>query len=133
MKQKHVFLVSIMHDEDENSISTEVIQGLVKREFEADYVVDNNGRDFWASKKIFEKFEVMIDSYLPQRCEKPIVHYFMGFIWEDGADENHVRHMAEECQRLCKLPVLNRLTELRDEIQQSIWKLMDDSKTDVVI
>ena len=44
MKQKHIFLVSIVHYEDENRIVTEVIQGPVKRELQTVYVVDNNGK-----------------------------------------------------------------------------------------
>jgi uncharacterized protein YnzC (UPF0291/DUF896 family) len=45
MKQKHIFLVSIVHYEDENLVKTEIIQGPVKREFETVYVVDNDGND----------------------------------------------------------------------------------------
>jgi hypothetical protein len=132
MKQKHIFLVSIVHDEDENYISTEVIQGPVKREFETVYVVDNDGNDYWACKSIFKKFDVSKDSYLPEGCERPVVHYNMGFIWEDNADEHYVRYMSDECQRRCKLPVLDRLDELRKEIDQSIKKLIE-SKTCVRI
>lgn len=132
MKQKHIFLVSIDHDEDENLILTKVIQGPIKREFETNYVVDDNGNDYWASKDIFKKFEVVKDSYLSERCEKPMVNYNMGFIWEDDADEHYVRYMADECQRRCKLPVIDRLIELRNEINQSIDKLID-TKTCVVI
>lgn len=132
MKQKHIFLVSIVHDEDENHISTKVVQGPIKRDFETNYVVDDNGNDYWASKEIFKKFDVVKDSYLPEGCERPIVHYNMGFIWEDGADEHYVQYMADECQRRCKLPIIDRLNELRNEISQSIEKLME-SKTCVVI
>ena len=132
MKQKHIFLVSIFHDENENLIKTEVIQGPVKRDFETVYVVDNNGNDYWAFKNIFTKFEVVEDSYLPEGCKKRMVHYNMGFIWEDGADEHYVRYMADECQRRCKLPIIERLNEIRNEIDQSIEKLIE-SKTCVVI
>lgn len=125
MKQQHIFLVSIVHDEDENYISTEVIQGTVKRDFETNYVVDNNGKDYWASKGIFKKFDVVKDSYLPERCERPIVHYNMGFIWEDGDDENYVRHLASECQRRCKIPVLEKCKEICDEIHRSMDKLVN--------
>ena len=125
MKQKHIFLVSIVHDEDENRISTEVIQGPVKRDFQTVYVVDNNGNDYWASKNIFKKFDVSKYSELPEGCERPTVYYNMGFIWEDGEDENYVRYMADECQRRCKLPVIDRLNELRKEIDRSIEKLIE--------
>lgn len=128
MKQKYIFLVSIMHDEDENIISIDVIQGPIKKEFETDFVVDNNGSYHWVSKDIFKKFDVVKDSYLPEGCERPIVHYNMGFIWEDGEDEQNVQYMADECQRRCKLPILDRLNELRNEIDRSIEKLME-SKT----
>ena len=94
--------------------------------------MDDNGNDYWASKEIFKKFEVVKDSYLPERCEKHMVNYDMGFIWEDGADEHYVRYMADECQRRCKLPIVDRLNELRNEIDQSIDKLIE-SKTCVVI
>ena len=128
MKQKYIFLVSIMHDEDENLVTTKVVQGPVKKEFETDFVVDNNGSYHWVSKDIFKKFDVVKDSYFPEGCERPIVHYNMGFIWEDGEDEQNVQYMADECQRRCKLPILNRLNELRNEIDRSIEKLME-SKT----
>lgn len=132
MKQKHVFLVSIVHDEEDNYVSTTVIQGPIKRVFETVYVVDNSGNDYWASKSIFKKFDVSKDSYIPEGCERPTVHYNMGFIWEDGEDDHYVRYLADECQRRCKLPVLDRLNELRKEIDRSIEKLME-SKTCVRI
>lgn len=125
MKQKHIFLVSIVHDEDENYISTKVIQGPVKKETSTDYIVDNKGHDYWASKGIFMKFEVVKDPYLPEGCERSAVQYVMGFIWEDGADEHYVRYMADECQRRCKLPVIDRLNELRNEIDKTIEKLIE--------
>ena len=128
MKQKYIFLVSIMHDEDENLVTTKVVQGPVKKEFETDFVVDDNGNYHLVSKDIFKKFDVVKDSYLPEGCERPTVHYNMGFIWEDGEDERSVQYMADECQRRCKLPILNRLNELRNEIDRSIEKLME-SKT----
>lgn len=132
MKQKHIFLVSIVHDEDENLISPVIIQGPIKRDFGTTYIIDNRGNDYWASRDIFKKFEVVKDSYLPKGCERPTVHYNMGFIWEEGADEHYVRYMADECQRRCKLPVIDRLNELRKEIDQSIDKLIN-FKTWVVI
>lgn len=132
MKQKHIFLVSIVHDEDENRIVTKVIQGPVKRDFKTSYVVDNNGDDYFASKSIFKKFDVSKDSYLPEGCERPTVTYNMGFIWEDGEDENYVRYMGDECQRRCKLPIIDRLNELRNEIDKTIEKLIE-SKTCVRI
>lgn len=132
MKQKHIFLVSILHDEDENIVLIKVIQGPIKKEFETDYIVNNNGNDHWVSKKIFNKFEVIKDSYIPEKAERPSIEYNMGFIWEDGEDEHFVRYMAGECQRRCKLPVLNRLNELRSEIDQSISKVLA-SKHCVVI
>lgn len=132
MKQKHIFLVSIVHDEDENRIVTEVIQGQVKREFETVYVVDNDGNDYFVSKSIFKKFDVSKDSEVPEGCERPVVHYNMGFIWEDGEDESYVSYLADECQRRCKLPVIDRLNELRKEIDRSIEKLIE-SKTCVRI
>ena len=132
MKQKHIFLVSIFHDENENLIKTEVIQGPIKRDFGTVYVVDNNGNDYWACKSIFKKFDVSKDSYLPEGCEKHMTHYNMGFIWEDGEDEHYVRYMADECQRRCKLPIIDRLNELRKEIDKSIDKLIE-SKTCVWI
>ncbi len=128
MKQKHIFLISIIHDEDENHISTEVIQGPIKRDFGTVYVVDNNGIDYWASKNIFKKFDVSKDSYLPEGCERPTVYYNMGFIWEDGEDEHFVRYMADECQRRCKSPIIDRLNNIRKEIDRSIEKLIE-SKT----
>ena len=121
---KHIFLISIMHDENENRIFTKVVQGPIKKDFETAYVVDDDGNDYWASKDIFKKFEVVKDSYFPEGCKGPIVHYNMGFIWEDGADENYVRYMADECQRKCKMPVLERCKEICDEIHRSIDKLM---------
>ena len=78
MKQKYIFLVSIMHDEDENLVTTKVVQGPVKKEFETDFVVDDNGNNHWVSKDIFKKFDVVKDSYLPEGCERPTVHYNMG-------------------------------------------------------
>ena len=128
MKQKYIFLVSIMHDEDENLVTTKVIQGLVKKEFETNFVVDDNGNYHLVSKDIFKKFDVVKDSYFPEGCERPTVHYNMGFIWEDGEDEHYVQYMAGECQRRCKLPILDRLNELRNEIDRSIEKLIE-SKT----
>ena len=125
MKQKHVFLVSIVHYEDENLVKTEVIQGPVKREFETVYVVDNDGNDYWACKSIFKKFDVSKDSDVPEGCEKPVVHYNMGFIWEDGEDEHYVHYMADECQRRCKSPIIERLNELRKEIDRTIEKLIE--------
>lgn len=132
MKQKHIFLVSIDYDENENHISTKVVQGPIKRDFETNYVVDDDGNDYWVSKEIFKKFEVVKNTYLTEICERSIVEYTMGFIWEDGADEHYVRYMADECQRRCKLPIIDRLNELRNEINQSIEKLIE-SKTCVVI
>jgi succinate dehydrogenase/fumarate reductase flavoprotein subunit len=132
MKQQHIFLVSIVHDEEDNYLSTKVIQGPVKREFQTVYVVDNDGHDYWASKSIFTKFDVSKDYYIPEGHERPTIHYNMGFIWNDGDDENYVRYMADECQRRCKLPIIDRLNELRNEIEQSIEKLIK-SKTCVVI
>ena len=132
MDCKHIFLVSIVHDENDNYISTKVIQGLIKKDAQTAYVVDNDGNDYWACKSIFKKFDVSKDSYLPEGCERPIVHYNMGFIWEDGADEHYVRYMAEECQRRCKSPIIDRLNEIRNEIDQSINKLIE-SKTCVII
>ena len=132
MKQKHIFLISITYDEDENHILTKVVQGPIKREFETNYVVDDNGNDHWVSKDLLKEFKVVKNSYLSESCEKPIVDYNMGFIWEDCADEHYVRYMADECQRRCKLPVIDRLRELRKEIDQSIDKLIE-SKTFVVI
>lgn len=125
MKQKHIFLVSIMHDEDENIISIDVIQGPIKKEFETDFVVDDNGNAHWVSKELFKKFEVVKDSYFSEGCERPTIHYNMGFIWEDGEDEHYVQYMADECQRRCKLPVLDRLNELRNEIELSMGMLME--------
>ena len=124
MKQKHIFLISITHDEDENRIFTKVVQGPIKKDYETVYVVDDNGNDHWVSKDIFKKFEVVKDSYLPEGCKMPIVDYNMGFIWKDGDDENYVRYMASECQRKCKMPVLERCQEICDEIRRSIDKLM---------
>lgn len=132
MKQKHIFLVSIDYDENENHISTKVVQGPIKKDFETNYVVDDNGNDYWVSKEIFKKFEVVKNSYFPEVCERSIDEYTMGFMWEDGADEHFVRYMADECQRRCKLPIIDRLNELRNEINQSIEKLIE-SKTCVVI
>ena len=54
MKQKHIFLITIDHYEDENRIFTKVVQGPIKRDFETNYVVDDSGNDYWVSKKIFE-------------------------------------------------------------------------------
>ena len=125
MKQKHLFLVSISYYEDENHILTKIVQGPIKREFETNYVVDDNGNDHWVSKDLLKEFKVVKNYYLPEGCEKPIVDYNMGFIWEDGADEHYVRYMADECQRRCKLPILDRLNELRKEIDRSIDKLME--------
>lgn len=125
MKQKHVFLVLIIHDEDVNHISTEVIQGPIKRDVDSIYVIDNNGKDCWALKDIFKKFDVVKKSYFPDDHKRRIVHYNMGFIWEDGADEHYVSYMADECQRRCKLPVIERMNELRKEIDQSIEKLIE--------
>lgn len=125
MKQKHVFLVSIVHYEDENRIVTEVIQGPVKREFQTVYVVDNDGNDYWASKSIFKKFDVSKDSEIPEGCLRPTAHYNMGFVWEDGEDEHYLRYLADECQRRCKLPIIDRLNEFRKEIDRSIEKLIE--------
>lgn len=132
MKQKHVFLISIVHDEDVNHISTKVVQGQIKVDVDSVYVIDNNGHDFWAIKDIFKKFDVVKKSYFPEGHRRRIVYYNMGFIWEDGADEHYVRYMANECQRRCKLPVIERMNELRNDIDRSIEKLME-SKTCVVI
>ena len=126
MKQKHIFLVSIFHDENENLIKTEVIQGPVKREFETVYVVDNDGHDYWTCKSIFKKFDVSKDSEVPEGCVRPVVHYNMGFIWEDGEDESYVRYLADECQRRCKLPIIDRLNEFRKEIDRTIEKLIEN-------
>lgn len=125
MKQKHIFLVSIMHDEDENRISTKIVQGPIKRDFETNYVVDDNGNDHWISKEILKEFKVVENTYLTEKSEKPIVEYTMGFIWEDGADEHYVRYMADECQRQCKLPIFDRLNALRKEIDKTIEKLIE--------
>ena len=124
MKQKHIFLISITHDEDENRIFTKVVQGPIKKDYETVYVVDDNGNDYWASKDIFKKFEVVKDSYITEGHERLIVDYNMGFIWKDSDDENYVRYMADECQRKCKIPVLERCKEICDEIHRSIDKLM---------
>ena len=124
MKQKHIFLISIMHDEDENRILTKVVQGPIKRDYETVYVVDDNGNDHWVSKDIFKKFEVVKNTYITEGRERLIVDYNMGFVWEDGADERYVRYMADECQRKCKIPVLERCQEICDEIHRSIDKLM---------
>lgn len=132
MKQQHIFLVSIVHDEEDNYLSTKVVQGPIKKIFETVYVVDDGGHDYWACKSIFKKFDVSKDSYIPEGHERPTVHYNMGFVWEDGEDEHFVRYMADECQRRCKLPIIDRLNELRKEIDRSIEKLME-SKTCVVI
>jgi hypothetical protein len=132
MKQKYIFLISIFHDEDENSISTKIVQGPIKRDFETNYVVDDNGNDHWVSKEIVKEFKVVKNTYLPERCEKPIVEYAMGFIWPEGADEHYVRFKADECQRRCKLPVIDRLNVLRNEIDKAIEKLIE-SKTCVRI
>jgi hypothetical protein len=118
------------YNENENHILTKVVQGPIKREFETNYVVDDNGNDCWISKEIFKKFEIVKNTYYI--CEKPIVEYNMGFIWEDGADEHYVRYMADECQRRCKSPIIDRLNEIRNEIDRSIEKLVE-SKTCVVI
>ena len=123
MKQKHIFLITIDHYEDENRIFTKVVQGPIKRDFETNYVVDDSGNDYWVSKKIFEKFEVVKESY--EGCEKPIISYTMGFIWEDGDDEHYVQYMADECQRLCKLPIFDRLNKLWKEINQTVEKLAE--------
>lgn len=125
MKQKHIFLVSIVHDENKNYISSEVIQGQIKRDVGSVYVVDNNENDYLACKNIFKKFEVVKKSYFPEGYEKSIVHYNMGFIWEDGEDEHYIRYIADECQRRCKLPVIDRINELRNEISKSIEKLLE--------
>jgi hypothetical protein len=114
-----------MHDEDENRILTKVVQGPIKRDLKTNYVVDDNGNDHWVSKELFKKFEVVENSYLPEGCESHIVDYNMGFIWEDGEDEHYVHYMADECQRRCKLPIIDRLNELRNEINQSIDKLIE--------
>ena len=132
MKQKHIFLVSIVHDEDKNHISSEIIQGRIKQDVDSVYVIDNNGNDYWAFKYIFNKFDVVKQSYFPDGHKRRIVHYNMGFIWEDGADEHYVRYMADECQRRCKLPVIERMNELRNEIDKSIENLLE-SKTCVII
>lgn len=124
MKQKHIFLVSITHYEDENLILTKVVQGPIKKDYETVYVVDDNGNDHWVSKDIFKKFKVVKNSYIAEGCEKHIIDYNMGFIWEDGADENYVRYMADECQRKCKIPILERCQEICDEIHRSIDKLV---------
>ena len=124
MKQKHIFLVEIMHDEDENLISTKVVQGPLKRDFGTYYVFDNNGNDYWVSKEIFKKFEVVKKSDVYERYEKPTVTYTMGFLWEDGVDEQYVQNMADECQRRCKSPIIDRLNEIRNEIGHSIEKLL---------
>ena len=125
MKQKHIFLISIIHDEDVNHISSEVIQGLIKRDIDSVYVIDNNGNDYWTPKDIFNKFDVVKKSYFPDDHTKRIVHYNMGFIWEDGDDEHYVRYMADECQRRCKIPVIDRMNELQYEIEKSIEKLIE--------
>lgn len=125
MKQKHIFLVTIIHDEDKNNISTEVIQGQIMRDVDSVYVIDNNGNAVWAVKDIFKKFDVVKKSYFPDDHKRRIVYYNMGFIWEDGADEHYVRYMADECQRRCKIPVIERINELRTEIDKTIEKLIE--------
>ena len=132
MKQKHIFLVSIVHDEDKNHISSEIIQGRIKQDVDSVYIVNNNENDCWVLKDIFNKFDVIKKSYFPDGHKARIIHYNMGFIWEDGADEHYVRYMADECQRRCKLSVIERMNEIQNEINQSIEKLME-SKTCLII
>lgn len=124
-KQKHVFICSIMHDVDENLIDCKVIKGPVKKETEDTYIVDDKGYDYWMSKSWFEKFEVIKDEYTPESCKEPIIHYYMGFVWEDGTDDCYLSYMASECQRRCKRPVIDYLTERKNEIDKSIEKLMN--------
>ena len=123
-KQKHVFLYSIMHDIDENLIDCKVIKGPVKKETKDTYIIDNNGHDYWAYKSWFEKFEVIKDEYTLDSCNEPIIHYYMGFIWEDDANDHYLSYMTSECQRRCKMPVIDYLTERKNEIDKSIEKLM---------
>ena len=123
-KQKHIFLYSIIHDVDENLIDCKVIKGPVKKETKDTYIVDNKGHDYWVNKSWLEKFEVIKDEYTPDSCNEPIIHYYMGFIWENGANDHYLSYMASECQRRCKMPVIDYLTERKNEIDKSIEKLM---------
>ncbi len=122
-KQKHVFLYSIMYDVNENIIDCKLIKGPVKKETKDTYIIDNKGHDYWAYKSWFEKFEVIKDEYTPESCKDPIIHYYMGFIWEDGENDCYLSYKASECQRRCKIPVIDYLNELQNEIDKSIEKL----------
>lgn len=126
MKQKHIFIVQIIYDEDVNHISTEVIQGQIKRDVDSVYVIDNNGNEFWAAKDIFKKFDVV----------KKILTFLIGIkgvlyiiiqdsFWEDDADEHYVRYMTDEYQCRYKLHIIERMNELRNEIDRSIEKLIE--------
>lgn len=123
---KHVFLFTITHYDNDNSITCNLIQGQIIEETNSTYIVSTTDGKKCCPKRLFADFAVFKDELISDCFNNPtITTYRMGFIWEDGADENYIRYMASECQRRCKIPVTDHLNEIRNEISKSIDKLVE--------
>lgn len=124
MKQKHIFLFTITHYENDNSITCDYIQGLIAEETKTSYIVTTTNGQKTCPKHLFTDFTVFKDEFISDCGNNPtITTYRMGFIWEDGDDEHFIQYKAAECQRRCKISVSDYLNEIRNEIAKSIDKL----------
>ena len=126
MKQKHIFLFTITHYGNDNSITCNHIQGQISKETNSSYFVETTNGQKICPKQLFTNFKVIKDEFVSDCFNNPtITTYRMGFIWEDGDDEHYIHYKAAECQRRCKIPVIDYLNEIRDAISKSIDKLVE--------
>lgn len=126
MKQKHVFLFTITHYENDNSITCNHIQGQIIEETKTSYIVKTTNGKKTCPKRLFANFGVFKDEFISDCFNNPtITTYRMGFIWEDGDDEHYIQYKASECQRRCKIPVIDYLNEIRNAISKSIDTLVE--------
>lgn len=125
MKQKHIFLFTITHYENDNSITCNHIQGQITKETNSSYFVETTNDKKICPKRLFTNFEVFKDEFISDCFNNPtITTYQMGFIWEDGDDEHYIQYKASECQRRCKILVIDYMNEIRNAISKSIDKLI---------
>ena len=125
MKQKHIFLFTITHYGNDNSIICNNIQGQITKETNSSFFVKTTDGNKICPKHLFTNFEVFKDEFISDCFNNPtITTYRMGFIWEDGDDEHLIHYKASECQRRCKIPVIDYLNEICNEISKSIDKLI---------
>ena len=115
-----------MLDINENYLSCNVVQGLIKKEDEDSYHIEDAEENIViVSKSLFNKFEPVKAEDYQENSEDPVIHWTMGFIWEDGDDEKHIEYLTAECQSRCKFPILQYIDDLRAQLDKQERILME--------